>query len=1723
MRTPFYATPFVISTDHHFGDIPVHIGRRFHVVRIMQTPDLFIYLDGILGKDEYWVTCNGKPVNPRLDWALYSCGLVPNIKVHARMRGGSPYEGRKPTTMTGFRKPVTSAVKSATMGRFTNGTMTQMTLTTLPKWGGKSVRTGEWTEFHSKSELAYHFHTANQRLCKKERVERKLREWQSMEGDLPALVSVRNFLMKNLDGDVVSLVEDLTLLIVQLVRSRGITDTTLAFVTFLKLRSSTSVLMGLTEILGVLIADVYGPEFQADDSEYDLLQRVTDFRSFLTNWETLKESTLVKCAVKLFNFAAALGVCAQIGIKLDERTLKECRKETSSVLAGPNFVCALLDMIALLIQRALLYAKTGEWSSFFHGAKSYGQWYDQCMLLKRQHMFIGNLEVLGTNYHSFVKSLTDAIETGKNILKFGSKTGGAETLAVKKLLNEVQLIQASVFTYSAAQQTRRPPFSLLVHGGSSVCKSTFVDMLFQFTGRVYGLPTDDDFKYSRNPSDQFWSGWNSAKWFVHLDDVAYVDPSSNVQDASLMEIIQIVNDVPMVPNQAALEDKGKNPVRAKVVVASTNTKHLNAHAHFSCPLAVQRRLPFVITVEPKAEYAREDAKTMMDPLKLPLITEDWPDFWIISVDKVVPSGTEGRAEFLPVRKFTNVNEFLDWLKDTMEIFQAVQAKAAVGSAAMAGFKLCGQCNRVACMCAQLQALEYEYPLPLGTKFGESFHKIIEEGDAMWTYDWEYCPNKASGTNYVITTTKYVGNVRERRFTTQVKVSEECRKPEVQSEEVAMATILSEIVARQAQLTGTLFSQIAAKVVTTGLGWYVKYNTFRYFTNSMMEWKVCRKLAGLALRLHTRPQRPFYEFCGATARNVYLSRRWRKVLKGLAIASATAVGMYGAVSLYRRLTPVEKEQQGLRLSVPDALFPKTEKENVWKRDSYETSSFDKTPLNVSYASLPRDQLMALVHRNVCRIRVSNGVRVREGNAFCVGGHLWVTNTHTFFPEGDLQVKLEVQALVLGASPNIEFKMRQHEIYHTSGSDLSWFMVYGWEVKRDLRQLIRKPSLMGEYRAAYTGYNKQRAPQENVVKAVKLGEVQGPSSDHKLIAWHGISQDLTTVGDCGMPLVTHKPVAAILGIHALGSATSEVWAVAIDSDMVDAAVAHFDRPMIQCSTPEISAPSAVKTLGELRQYSPVRWLEEGSAHVFGSFQGFAPTGRSKVTSTLLGDVIKEERGWVVDAHKPRLNDWRPWRLALLDITQQKYGSIDSVKLRICARGYVTDVLIALKPEHLKMMQPLSDTATVNGIDGVKFIDKMNFKSSMGEPYCKSKKFFLEGSIGEKKFVAEVSARIQRIEDAYSRGERVCPVFSGQLKDEARPLAKVEAGKVRVFTGAPADWSFVVRKYLLPFVKVMQENPFVFESSPGCATQTLEWERYYDFLTHFGPDRIIAGDYGKFDKKMEALIILEAFWIIAEILKAAGWTDDELLMVHCIGEDTAYSYANFNGDLIMFFGSNPSGHPLTVIVNCIVNILYMRYCYLTLCPGDASDLDKVRTFKENVHLLTYGDDNTMGVSRSASWFNHTAVQRVLATIGVEYTMADKHSESVPFIHIRDVAYLKRTWRWVEEIGAVVCQLEEASIQKMLTVCIPSDTESPENHMASVIVSAVNEWFWYGRQRFESERAWLWQLAVNHDIHHEVKAKGFPTWEQLYDRFWKSSEGMITNRSQGCVVEHPRTVVPN
>jgi hypothetical protein len=650
-------------------------------------------------------------------------------------------------------------------------------------------------------------------------------------------------------------------------------------------------------------------------------------------------------------------------------------------------------------------------------------------------------------------------------------------------------------------------------------------------------------------------------------------------------------------------------------------------------------------------------------------------------------------------------------------------------------------------------------------------------------------------------------------------------------------------------------------------------------------------------------------------------------------------------------------------------------------------------------------------------------------------------------------------------------------------------------KDITTLFPTTTLGGTHKGSYVGrhlngsvYTKN-VHNIKTTTSIKVGGTVLPTT-----LWSGKVEEPTAIGDCGSLLVSNTAMGpVIIGMHVVGGG-DVVASLPMTQQLINDALKCIKEPMVQSNAPVLSAPGYERNLQELHPKSVARYLETGTANVYGSFSGFKQAPKSHVAPSIIAPALESE-GIPIKHYAPVMKGYAPWRTAVKDMVQPVCG-IDTGILAQCVEHYTKDILSNLASDALDDVFVYDNNTVVNGVAGLKYVDKMNRNTSAGCPFKKGKKYFLtpdlESGVDHVKFDPLIMDRVEDILAKYMNGERYAPVFCGHLKDEAVTEKKVRLSKTRVFTGAPCDWSFVVRKYLLSVIRLLQKNRTAWEGAPGVNAMSSEWHELHTYLTQFGSERMIAGDYAAFDKTMPPTVILAAYDVIRNICAAAGYSESELRIVQCIAEDTAFPMVDFNGDLMEFYGSNPSGHPLTVIINGLANALYMRYCYTVLNP-----MKECASFKNNVALMTYGDDNVMGVSDRTPWFNHTSIASTLAAVGITYTMADKEAPSVPYINMGEVSFLKRTWRFEDELGVYVCPLEEDSITKSLTIGVVSKTITPEAHAIETMSSANREYFFYGRSYFEDRQAMMKRIVDVCGLHLYVEDNTFLTWEELKQQF--------------------------
>jgi hypothetical protein len=441
----------------------------------------------------------------------------------------------------------------------------------------------------------------------------------------------------------------------------------------------------------------------------------------------------------------------------------------------------------------------------------------------------------------------------------------------------------------------------------------------------------------------------------------------------------------------------------------------------------------------------------------------------------------------------------------------------------------------------------------------------------------------------------------------------------------------------------------------------------------------------------------------------------------------------------------------------------------------------------------------------------------------------------------------------------------------------------------------------------------------------------------------------------------------------------------------------------------------------------------------------------------------------------------------ILERAYCDLERKVLRFLERN----------PEAIKMVHPYPKDYVLSGMDGVTSVDRVELNSSMGFPINKKKKLFLGPVDREVPGVTEPIdfedpqywAEVERMEQVLLSGERIYAIHRGNLKDEPTKFTK---DKIRVFAGCEFAFTCLVRKYYLPIVRLMQTHWKDFECAVGINAHGPQWQELKNELTKMGEDRMIAGDYKAFDKAMSTLLTRYAFRILIRIAIEAGYKPEYIKVMEGVATEISIPLYEYDGVLVMLFGSNPSGHPLTVIINNLGNSLYLRYTYYTMHDGE-----DVVDFDQAVALVCYGDDNAASVSPEEEKFTHTNVAKVLADIGVTYTMADKEAESVPLISLSEVSFLKRGFRFDENLNSWVAPLEVDSISKSLhNYMYNKSSDVLSTQIAAQALSAANmEFFYHGREVFEQRRAELYTVAEKAGILDVFE--GLDTYDELVNRF--------------------------
>jgi hypothetical protein len=473
-----------------------------------------------------------------------------------------------------------------------------------------------------------------------------------------------------------------------------------------------------------------------------------------------------------------------------------------------------------------------------------------------------------------------------------------------------------------------------------------------------------------------------------------------------------------------------------------------------------------------------------------------------------------------------------------------------------------------------------------------------------------------------------------------------------------------------------------------------------------------------------------------------------------------------------------------------------------------------------------------------------------------------------------------------------------------------------------------------------------------------------------------------------------------------------------------------------------------------------------------------------SPIVDDVLKEFQGQYDDVIHVSPIECNPKMAIDLSMSQVVINAqFYPDEINDVVEAMTKEFVSRFTPEMLKRLHPYPMGVAINGVDGIPYLERINLSTSggYGHPGPKRKLFVAQDPVSDHAVNYGVGDDLKQEIDwilaRYRDGCEANPVFKCSFKDEPITKEKAAMSKVRIFSGSPVAFSIVVRMYFMCLIReFVGHKRLQFEMAIGANAHGEDWQNIYEQVITHGVDRVFAGDYKHFDKQMPPELILAAFRVMRGIFVKAGWSTDSLQIVDCIAVDTAYPTLDLFGTLVKCFGSNPSGHVLTTIVNSLVNSLYIRLACRRILLVNRVKFD-LSDFRNIVSLVTYGDDNCGSVNASYPMITHTTIQEALSEAGITYTTDDKKSLSVGLTHITDITFLKRRFVYNWDLRRVGGPLLEESLFKSLTVWTWSKVICEKEQLAAVIESANREYFFYGRDVFEKRHKFFKNILKKYD----------------------------------------------
>lgn len=494
--------------------------------------------------------------------------------------------------------------------------------------------------------------------------------------------------------------------------------------------------------------------------------------------------------------------------------------------------------------------------------------------------------------------------------------------------------------------------------------------------------------------------------------------------------------------------------------------------------------------------------------------------------------------------------------------------------------------------------------------------------------------------------------------------------------------------------------------------------------------------------------------------------------------------------------------------------------------------------------------------------------------------------------------------------------------------------------------------------------------------------------------------TRPGHCGSPLLSRKPTLfggrMVMGLHVAGDESCQAYAIPVTCEDIESARKQLqivdDQFLADLEQRGIKHQVGDTThLKEMVSMLPICVLDEKvpmaqKTNIYRT-QYFGCIGDCDLAPAKQRPFMRE--GELI---YPMANAVAPYNTPI-NLFEDDFDSlVHTAMMRFSA-------VSKHAPKHV-----LDFDTAVKGDPQLEYFRSIPRATAAGFPYsviygAGKKSFF--GADGDYDLTLpaciELRERVEYIIASARNNIRLSHVFTDFLKDELRSQEKVDAGKTRLISASPLDYTIAFRMYFGTFMASVMRNHIHSGMAPGVCVFT-EWDVVLREMTSKG-QKICAGDFKAFDSSEQPPL----HWAILRFINK--WYDDGndtiravlwLELVHSRhlggpGDDQRFIY-QWNHSL-------PSGHPFTTIVNSMYSLSALVYAVTKTLDVPYWRFWSIAT------ALTYGDDNLLNVSDDiVERLPVSLIAKNMQRLGLVYTSDSKGDVLEDWRDHDRVTFLKR-----------------------------------------------------------------------------------------------------------------------